>query len=175
MDIEKSCSRCGEVKLLSEFAPHAKGKYGRQASCKVCERKRGREYAKAHPEIERARRLRTYARHVERREQDAVYDTLFKEKRRASSILWEKKRKFGLTAEMYLSMLEESKGLCAICGQPETSHNQHGPLPLAVDHNHATGQVRGMLCMTCNIKLSVLEDTSFVDAAQSYLRRYNVG
>lgn len=34
----KECSRCGETKSLSEFSPDAKGKLGRQSSCKLCRR-----------------------------------------------------------------------------------------------------------------------------------------
>jgi Recombination endonuclease VII len=47
---------------------------------------------------------------------------------------------YGIDAEIYERMREASNGRCWICGgQPRTQQ-------LAVDHNHITGQVRGLLC-----------------------------
>lgn len=47
-------------------------------------------------------------------------------------------------------MLGEQGGVCAICGQKETSTYRGKVRKLAVDHCHKTGRVRGLLCMNCN-------------------------
>jgi hypothetical protein len=69
-------------------------------------------------------------------------------------------RRYGITPEDFDRMKDEQGGVCAACGQPETGRNQHGPLPLAVDHCHATGVVRGLLCMRCNRALGLLGDSA---------------
>lgn len=43
MDVTKSCSKCGEVKPLDAFSPHARGRLGRRSNCKRC----AADYAKA--------------------------------------------------------------------------------------------------------------------------------
>jgi Recombination endonuclease VII len=99
----------------------------------------------------------------------------------ASNAEWSKNRKryitkymimLGISGEDYNKLLEKQDHKCAICGKPETSHNQHGLKKLAVDHDHVTGKFRGLLCQSCNVKLGVLEDIEFVHAAQQYLERH---
>jgi 5-methylcytosine-specific restriction endonuclease McrA len=52
---QKKCSKCGEVKSLSEFPKYKKSKDGLLARCRLCENKRAREYWNAHPEKEKER------------------------------------------------------------------------------------------------------------------------
>ena len=58
-----------------------------------------------------------------------------------------RRRGIDLTYDRYLEMIAEQGNRCAICNRQ--SRNQ----ALAVDHNHKTGQVRGLLCAYCNGKL----------------------
>lgn len=69
-------------------------------------------------------------------------------------------KKYGLTPEQYREMHDSQNGLCAACGRPETANNQFGPIGLAVDHNHDTGEVRALLCMKCNRCLGMMGDDS---------------
>lgn len=64
------------------------------------------------------------------------------------------KRKFGITPETYDLMLSAQGGRCAICAE-----KNEGPRAFAVDHNHQTGKVRGLLCHNCNIGLGNLKDS----------------
>lgn len=64
------------------------------------------------------------------------------------------RKNYGLTAEDYQRLYREQHGVCAICGQPEPVANRE----LAVDHCHATGLVRGLLCSRCNLTLGKLGD-----------------
>lgn len=74
------------------------------------------------------------------------------------------KREYGITVEDYDRMFEEQKGLCKLCGR-----NPHTKTRLSVDHNHATGQVRGLLCVPCNRSLGLLEDPNWREKALAYL------
>lgn len=61
------------------------------------------------------------------------------------------KKKFGLSEQAYLDMLETQHYRCAICGGKKKERE------LAVDHDHKTGQIRGLLCAPCNVSLGRLE------------------
>jgi len=69
------------------------------------------------------------------------------------------KRNYGITLEQYNQMFAEQKGLCAICGEKETTKNQYKLRQLSVDHNHVTGQVRSLLCSNCNLLLGCAKDS----------------
>ncbi len=56
------------------------------------------------------------------------------------------KRKFGITPEQYNSLLAEQNHRCAICEK----HESEFKTKLAVDHDHDTGRIRGLLCNYCN-------------------------
>lgn len=78
--------------------------------------------------------------------------------------------KYGLSVEEYDALLHQQGGVCAICGRPETKHNQHGPCRLAVDHDHETGRVRGLLCSECNTGLGKFkDDETLIRRALDYL------
>lgn len=55
-------------------------------------------------------------------------------------------RTFGITAEEYQKILDVQGGVCAICQRAKGT----GRKKLAVDHDHITGEVRGLLCASCN-------------------------
>jgi hypothetical protein len=72
---------------------------------------------------------------------------------------------FGLTLEEYERLLLQQDGRCAICmRRPRTRR-------LAVDHNHATGEIRGLLCTRCNHKIlgAAGESPSLLRRAAAYL------
>jgi hypothetical protein len=67
--------------------------------------------------------------------------------------------KFGLTLEDYDALVEEQEGKCAICGTiPVGDDLYRKGKKLAVDHNHDTGKVRGLLCDLCNRALGQFHD-----------------
>lgn len=62
-------------------------------------------------------------------------------------------RRFGLSEAQFDALLQIQGGVCAICGGADKQRR------LSVDHDHATGLVRGLLCSGCNgAKLGRLED-----------------
>jgi len=65
-------------------------------------------------------------------------------------------REFHITLEQFDKVLEAQGGACAIC---KNTHNKKGePFKLAVDHDHTTGEVRGLVCYLCNKSLAILLD-----------------
>lgn len=62
------------------------------------------------------------------------------------------KHYFGITMEQYRKLLKSQKDVCAICSQPEQKKL------LAVDHDHRTGKIRGLLCSNCNMGLGKFKD-----------------
>ncbi len=77
------------------------------------------------------------------------------------------RRAYGITMEVYDAMFKQQNGVCKICKQTERGRYKN----LAVDHNHATGEVRGLLCRRCNLGLAYLENPNFMIEASSYLQR----
>lgn len=76
------------------------------------------------------------------------------------------KRRFGITSDEYDSMLESQGGVCAICGEADPTGRR-----LAVDHNHETGEVRGLLCIRCNRGIGNFKDSpALLQAAAEYLQ-----
>jgi hypothetical protein len=65
-------------------------------------------------------------------------------------------KNFGKGAlDTYAKLFDEQKGVCAICSSPENGRYKH----LSIDHNHATGKIRGLLCNNCNRGLGLLRDS----------------
>lgn len=80
------------------------------------------------------------------------------------------KVKFGITPERYNEMFSEQEGRCAICGK----HQEELKLVLGVDHDHSTGEIRGLLCGPCNRNIgSLKDDPDLLQKAIDYLRKDN--
>jgi hypothetical protein len=79
-------------------------------------------------------------------------------------------KRYGVTWEKYEQMLADQNGGCAICGRTSSGKGQ----PLDIDHDHVTGQVRGLLCSRCNAGVSYfLDDSELTRKATAYLEKYN--
>jgi len=55
-------------------------------------------------------------------------------------------KRFGITDEQYFDLLRAQEGRCAVCKRTASSFKRQ----LAVDHDHSTGEIRGLLCLYCN-------------------------
>lgn len=60
---------------------------------------------------------------------------------------------YKLTVEQWYIINNYQGGMCYACQQPEPVKGRR----LSVDHNHTTGEVRGLLCSRCNPILGKLE------------------
>jgi hypothetical protein len=77
--------------------------------------------------------------------------------------------KYALTPEQYSAMATQQGNRCALCGTDSPAGNG----VLHVDHCHATGVVRGLLCMECNTGIGKLQDSpALLRQAASYIESY---
>ena len=96
------------------------------------------------------------------------YDKRDKEEIREKAWL----RRYGITKEWYYTILENQDNKCAICETTEIQRKGH--THFHVDHNHESGQVRGLLCDLCNRGLGYFKDNDqLLNKAVKYLRKYN--
>ena len=113
---------------------------------------RAKEWAKANPEKIRERYQAWKARHPLTRK------------------AYQLKHNYNMSLEEHKEKLSEQGGVCAICGHLPTMGRWK---ILLVDHNHATGEVRGLLCHDCNIGIGNLKDNAArLRAAATYIERY---
>jgi hypothetical protein len=85
-------------------------------------------------------------------------------------------RDFGITIKQYNEMNIQQCGLCSICGKQETAIDTriNDVRALAVDHNHETGKVRGLLCTNCNMMLGSAQDSiDILKSAITYLEKHS--
>ena len=83
-------------------------------------------------------------------------------------------RNYGISSEDFNEIFEAQKGVCAICGQEEDMVIKGKKVNLAVDHNHETKAVRGLLCHKCNRGLGLFRDSiSNLEQAVSYLKSFS--
>lgn len=74
-------------------------------------------------------------------------------------------RKYGMDKNKALALVQDRTGLCEIC---------NSEVELVVDHNHTTGQVRGMICSHCNSALGYSRESPLIlQEIISYLEKYN--
>lgn len=139
------CTRCKQVRPRSDFSPRAPS--GRQTRwCKACYRDR-RKQCVTHPETGEAAR---------RNERDGML-----------------RRVYGIGIAEYDALYAKQQGRCAICRQEPNQRGGRGRttlLSMMVDHDHVTGQVRGLLCNDCNQGLGRFrDDPALLRAALLYL------
>lgn len=140
----KVCPSCRVEKDTSGFTKTSRTKSGYQSWCKKCTQKQ------------------TLARHHRLMASDPEY----KEKRRKRSLESRYKYKYGITLEDKINMLNLQESMCAMCGISLVYETG------VLDHNHATGKVRSILCIKCNTGLSYIEDNNFLNRAKEYLNEH---
>ncbi len=84
--------------------------------------------------------------------------------------IYKRKIRYNITQEQYITMLEEQHNCCAACNKP--FHGKGGnSLAPAIDHDHKTGKIRGILHQSCNKALGLVDDDiELLDKLIQYLR-----
>jgi len=84
-----------------------------------------------------------------------IYLKRWHEKNPQKKISYHLKRKFNISVDDYNILLSKQAGICAICLKPEIVVDPRtGEIRrLAVDHDHVTGEIRGLLCTNCNLMI----------------------
>lgn len=142
--ITKLCGICKETLPIESFHKCSREKSGYQQWCKTCR--------KSHNHEERKQYFRDFYHANPEKYLNHTY-----------------KKNYGITLEEYNEMLAQQKGVCAICSNTCNSFRR-----LAVDHDHATGKIRGLLCGNCNKGLGVYHDNiQLLQNAIKYLENHN--
>jgi hypothetical protein len=174
--LAKLCPDCGEWKLVEDFPANARRTDGRGTYCRDCnkarcraayERRRAAEGKVAKrqvpqptdprlrrcPDCERVQPLTAFPRsgsgrgtyckpcHNARGKQSVAS--------RGGSRHYHLTRRYGISATEVDALIEAQGGVCLICEERPAEH---------VDHDHATGAVRGILCFGCNGGLGQFRD-----------------
>jgi hypothetical protein len=171
------CSHCREAKPIVEFSPsYVKRGRGTCRDCLKASAPRSSERrAKWH--VVNKGRLNAQARERYARDPDkarADARAVYARRKARHGAAWAEevhrgllRSKFKITPEEYAEMLSAQGGACACCG----GVNENG-MRLAVDHDHSTGMIRGLLCGTCNTGIGALGDgADGVRRALAYLER----
>lgn len=147
----KRCVICDELKPLSEYHKASDRVDGHRGDCKTC-RKNG---SKLNLKPEKLRC--TKCGELKDRNEENYYPSKNKfgfrrqckechSKQMAECRL---KKRYNINHEIYNEMLEKQNGKCLICEKEDK---------LVVDHDHATGEVRGLLCDVCNRGIGYLQE-----------------
>lgn len=136
----KRCSKCKKVKPLDEFSKRKERKSGYGSRCKECMNEQHKAWRKGKEAIVYARSRAWKAKH--------------KEHIKEYNFLKKLHYNYGLSKDDYNRMLDEQDSKCLICDKRFTDK-----LKPCVDHNHETGEIRGLLCIYCNTMLGYAKDS----------------
>jgi len=82
------------------------------------------------------------------------------------------RRRFGITNADYQRILNSQDGRCAICKSPSAKYT----VRFHIDHDHASGRVRGLLCSDCNTGIGLFRDSiPLLSGAIAYLSKQEGG
>jgi hypothetical protein len=136
---ERTCTKCKITKPVADFGKRDDPKqpingWRYYSQCRGCRNAASRDYGTAD-------RSRRNARLSCWRKQNPTAARVTEQRKRL-------KYKYDLTPEQVAEMFASQGRRCVICDQAK---------PLVVDHDHATGAVRGGLCNRCNVLLGRVE------------------
>lgn len=125
-------------------------------------------YYEKNREKERAKQKAYYEKNKEEvKAKRRAYHKKNRDKRRVKNL----KKRYGIGLHEYNLMFTEQKGKCACCG----IHQNELTKKFAVDHDHDTGLIRGLLCNHCNLALGKLGDNiEGLMRALNYLEKHEL-
>lgn len=178
--MELKCTTCTRLLPTSCFHKANSFSRGYQYNCKECvsaidksegrkayQRKKVAQWRTNNEEKRKLQKKRHYEKHKEKIDQRAKeWYNNNRERYRNNAFL----RKYGISLEKYNEMRQEQFFSCVICKMTEEQVGKN----LVVDHNHATGAVRRLLCANCNVGIGFFKDNpSLLEMAANYLRLNN--
>lgn len=132
----KMCRKCQIEKPLDGFYNQNNRKSTKMSNCKICVKKQANDWHKNNKERNLINVKRWTANN--------------KEKHNRSMKKCKLKKFYNMTLEQYDNLVIFQSNKCAICDQKEKND-------LSVDHNHITGEIRGLLCQMCNKALGLFK------------------
>lgn len=138
-------------------------RYASNGSCVVCHKAEAAKWGDANRAKRREIANRYYRTNTSRaKAANAKWKKANPDKRKDAEL----RREFGISLAQYREMLQKQGGVCALCECVCRTGNS-----LAVDHDHRTGKVRGLLCFRCNLALERADaHPTWLQSAGQYLR-----
>lgn len=162
----KKCPKCERIKDRSEFTVVNKERGWVNSPCKPCASKISTRNYHANKEKHRERHKDWYWNRGGKEHRRKQRRTLEGQKPRRLEA-W-KRQGINLTWEEFKDLHEKQNGKCAICEAQEEELERL----LAVDHDHDTGEVRGLICGPCNLFIGHLElHRSNLEQALNYISK----
>jgi hypothetical protein len=168
----KRCIKCGIEKPLNEYTIHNRNKGQHRNFCHDCEKQWISKYHKT-PQGKEKRKEWVENNKDKIDEYKEIYknDLVRKEKSRTYHRARWLMINFNMTVDKYMSMFEQQDGKCAICGIERNG----GKRNFCIDHDHKTGNVRGLLCHSCNVSVGLMKDSPYLlRKAAEYLEVFNL-
>lgn len=137
----KTCNNCFETKEYNQFYKEAKSKDGYRKQCKNCKNQKTLNWRKENKEHYNSTMRKYNQKH---------YDKL-------------RLHRYKLSMEEYENLLLNQDNKCKLCNKSPSKNR-----PLAIDHCHKTGKVRGLLCYNCNRGMHYIDNMEFLDKAIKY-------
>ena len=96
----------------------------------------------------------------------AKWQREYRKRNKEQFAAYERKKLYGITQEEFEALLLKQDNVCGICREPfKDTFNRH------VDHDHSTGEIRGILCADCNRGLGCFKDSpDILDRAKAWLK-----
>jgi hypothetical protein len=142
----KTCRKCEITKPLDQFYKHKRSKGGYRNQCKECRDEKAKEWNNKNRHL-----LSGYARKWE-------------SKNPLKKVCYSLRTLYGITLRQRDEMIDSQGGKCPVC-LVEFSKE----VSPCVDHDHTTGEIRGILCMSCNFAEGLLKNTDSVLRLFEYL------
>lgn len=148
----KACSKCGVTKVDTEFSKDKHSKDGLRNRCRECMSEIWKADYAANPEYYKQRSTGWARQNPLKRKRIQKHSDLMAH--------------YGISLAEHDRMLVQQNGQCAICSDVMA--------PPCVDHCHATGKIRALLCSGCNAALGGLKDSiSLCFLAADYLKKFS--
>lgn len=132
------CSHCKQPKPDTAFGRDSRRPSGLQCWCRQCAAQAKRQWRVDNPERRKDTERRYEARNPNRH----------------------LRNRYGISLDTKRRLFERQGSRCGACGTTEPRHPRlSGESGWCLDHDHATGAIRGVLCWRCNVALGYLDDS----------------
>ena len=154
---KKICTKCQKKKKLEEFH--------------FINKKTGRK----HPRCKKCIKILDHERYIKNSHKIKIQKQRYRENFPHTIKNIKLEYYYGITIKQFNSLLKKQNSKCAICDKKETSRNrENGTVrSLAVDHDHNSNKVRGLLCGQCNRDLGIYEKCKMNPSFNKYLEKFN--
>ncbi len=170
MSVGKKCSKCGAP---GPFWKHKNKPDGLCNYCVPCMKQMNQKWRASNQDKAKLATRKWKEANAERVLQNKLHWASMNPDRVKASRMKSRLKKYGLDVGHWQLLFDQQRGQCALCRLPMEAAGR-GAGSAAVDHDHATGKVRGLLHNSCNQAIGLMrEDPKLLRLAAKYLEKNN--